>query len=384
MKRGCTQCGECLNVCPVFLQFRREEYSPKAKRLLMEPLAPEYGGSEETALLQWEAIRKYARLCVGCGRCQKACARKLSTSDLLSDIRSHHPHWTQHFWKLWIAHMGPLWPSLGLLASLVPDKATPAALRPLHGAVRSFAEKTPKTPWGKLRKSQWEEVDTSRPVMLFSGCTANYVRRQWTDKAQAMLSLWGYTLVDSSGFTCCGGSLHHAGQYEKMREMEQQNIALWRAAGKPKIAVLCASCYGTLVKYGEKVLEGTEAKEWKKSVYPLTRFLNGARLKATSAMPNVSGYHAPCHWGNKDNDAKWLAKLIPGLQKGKHPCCGMGGILQMSNPGLSRSLAESTLAGFPPATQHILTGCSGCVMQLNAAAGSEYQVMHWLDIMDVE
>lgn len=45
MKRGCTQCGECLNVCPVFALFKREEYAPKGKRLLMEPL--DGWGSEE-------------------------------------------------------------------------------------------------------------------------------------------------------------------------------------------------------------------------------------------------------------------------------------------------------------------------------------------------
>ncbi|MDR1659696.1 MAG: (Fe-S)-binding protein, partial [Desulfovibrio sp.] len=85
MKRGCTQCGECLNVCPVYRQFSREEFSPKGKRLLMEPLAPEFGGDESAAELNWESVRSLARLCAGCDRCRKACARKLSTADLLAD-----------------------------------------------------------------------------------------------------------------------------------------------------------------------------------------------------------------------------------------------------------------------------------------------------------
>lgn len=57
MKRGCTQCGECLNVCPVYALFKREEYAPKGKRLLMEPLDAEYGDAA-TAQLSWERVRQ--------------------------------------------------------------------------------------------------------------------------------------------------------------------------------------------------------------------------------------------------------------------------------------------------------------------------------------
>ena len=48
MKRGCTQCGDCLDVCLIFALYRREEYSPKGKRLLMEPL--DGWGAGETPL----------------------------------------------------------------------------------------------------------------------------------------------------------------------------------------------------------------------------------------------------------------------------------------------------------------------------------------------
>ena len=124
MKRGCTQCGECLNVCPVFALFKREEYAPKGKRLLMEPL--DGWGAEEP--MPWKIIRDLSRLCAGCERCKKACARKLSTSDLLAEVRASHPHWSQYIWDIWIRRAGPLWPTAGRLAAMFPDALTPEAL----------------------------------------------------------------------------------------------------------------------------------------------------------------------------------------------------------------------------------------------------------------
>ncbi|MFQ9868522.1 MAG: 4Fe-4S dicluster domain-containing protein [Bilophila wadsworthia] len=104
MKRGCTQCGDCLDVCPIFALYRREEYSPR-ETSAMEPLDG-WGGGETP--LPWKTIRRLSRLCAGCGRCARRCARKLSTSELLADLRSQHPHWTQFVWDIWIRRVGPL------------------------------------------------------------------------------------------------------------------------------------------------------------------------------------------------------------------------------------------------------------------------------------
>ncbi|MDR1659860.1 MAG: (Fe-S)-binding protein, partial [Desulfovibrio sp.] len=173
----------------------------------------------------------------------------------------------------------------------------------------------------------------------------------------------------------------HAGRYEAQRAMERQNAEYWRKSGKPRIAVFCASCFHSLHGYAGRVLTGNEAEEWLAALTPVSVLLAGAEIEHTEAKPAVYGYHQPCHWGDNDKDIKFLQKLFPGLKKGTGLCCGMGGILQMSNAGLSRRMADSTLGGFPADIRRIVTGCSGCVMQLNAAAGDGVRIAHWLDLV---
>ena len=374
MKRGCTQCGECLNVCPVFRQHLREEFSPKGKRILMEPV--DNGQAE----LSWKEVFDLARLCAGCGRCQQACARKLSTADLLADVRAKHPHWTQHLWELWIKHMGPLWPSIGYLATLVPEKLTPQVLESSIATARALVNRKNARPWIRIRPEAGTRIDPA-PVVLFSGCTAKNVRPQWTQKAGQLLRAWGYTLLDAAAFTCCGGTMHHAGQYKAMNEMRQKNIAAWRQLGRPRIAVFCASCCHSLAAYAEGVLEGEEAGDWKRSLVPLSVLLKDARAAGTGAKPEAYGYHQPCHW-DKDSDMPFLAAVMPGLKKGAGLCCGMGGILKMTDPDLSNDMAKTCLEGFPAGVEEILTGCSGCAMQLAGSAKPETSVHHWLDVVE--
>lgn len=374
MKRGCTQCGDCLNVCPVFSLYRREEYSPKAKRLLMEPLD---GWGTEEASLPWETVRKLSRLCAGCGRCGRQCARKLSTSDLLADVRSRTPHWTQSIWDIWIRRAGSLWPLAGRIASLAPLLPGVPALQ----TARSLLPQRPVAPWLRLKPEAPAKDET--PVAVFAGCTARNARPEWTGKAEALLRRWGYHLVSGSGFTCCGGTLHHAGLFAAQDDVRRKNLDHWRKLGRPAIAVFCASCKHSLGAYAEEGgMDAEEAGLWKRRVRGLADFLAHPVTEATGEAPALPGYHQPCHWDGKDPDLPFLRQGLPGLTQGKGLCCGMGGILKMTDADVSAAIGRQCMEGFEPGCRHIVTGCGGCTLQLASAAPGGVSVRHWLDVVE--
>jgi glycolate oxidase iron-sulfur subunit len=345
----------------------------------MEPLDGDFADPRTEAELDWEQVRELARLCAGCGRCKTACARKLSTADLLASVRAANPHWTQQLWDLWIKRMGPAWLSLGYLASAVPDWLAPQPFKPLLATAKGLVDKGDATAWIKLTKDPAVEVDTARPVVLLSGCTAKNVRGKWAEKASALLRAWGYTLQDAPDFGCCGGTMHHAGRLDTQKRMEEHNITVWRNLDRPRVAVFCASCCHALAEYGADM---QDAEAWKRSLAPVSTLLAGAVPAPQAGQPAEDGYHQPGHW-DVGKDVGWLKTLLPGQTQGQEPCCGMGGILQMSDAALSRKMAEACLGAFPPQAKHILTGCSGCVMQLNSAAPEGVKVSHWLDVVSV-
>ena len=98
----------------------------------------------------------------------------------------------------------------------------------------------------------------------------------------------------------------------------------------------------------------------------------------TGKAPATVGYHQPCHWGTADPDLPLLSAGLPGLKKGTGLCCGMGGILKMSNPDLSADMARKCLDGFAPEIRHIVTGCSAGVTAFCWVAARRCAGGNWL------
>ncbi len=385
-EKQCILCGRCLEVCPLFIATRREELSPRAKFLLAQRLEAEPGALPELA------VERLAALCLACGRCEKSCPQGRCAPDLVARLRAKHPGWSGWFWKQWIEKGAALWPAASALAGLAPAALTkagrPAAALAGLKALRPRPDGTAMAPW--VRVARFDARGNGRKTVVFAGCLARNLRADWTHKALALLAGLGYAPPakgSDPGFTCCGCTLGHAGQPAAQAEMQRRNLAAWRAAGRPLVAVFCATCRCGLRSYPDHDLgwEPGEATAWLDAVQPLSGLFGTTEFSMIEATaPERVHFHTPCHGAGGGHDADWLRRVagdrLGNISEGR--CCGMGGVLQLAAPDLSRRVAGTlwdALAAQPG--EQVLTGCSGCVLQLAATAPQGVAAAHWLDTL---
>ena len=442
--RACLLCGQCTAACPAFLTTGQEELSPRAKHLVFAALRDEPGR------LGLKPARELADRCLSCGRCATICPQGLSVPHALAALRARHPNWQQWLWKQWIEHGRLLWPALAQMTRVVPGAVVPEGVQHMLRSAAAMLPPPPPAPWivadratsDSLRDGDGPDgmrnhtADSATrgeaaraPAMLFSGCTARRIRPRWKDTARALLRWLGHPAPaqgNEGAFTCCGSTLEHAGIPDAAATARARNLDAWRAAGRPLLVTFCATCHHGLSEYPDHAdldWQDDERKAWTEALRPLSTLWGDAAFRVTADAPAHPAadapapvrYHQPCHRKGTDPDAVWLRSLLGDRMRapGGVNCCGMGGVLQLAAPDLSRTVASScwnallperAAASVPAATSTpasapdaavatpdapqapditVLTGCSGCTLQLAATAPSGVRVLHWLDVVGV-
>ncbi len=402
----CVLCGCCLEGCPLLAATGREELSPRAKALLAGP--SKFKAANMDGGLPEADVAALTGLCLACGRCEKLCPQGVKVPALMAAMRSSHPDFRQWLWKQWITRLGPFWSLAARGAALTPEAFVPAqfslALKGLKG-LRPGAGLAPWLTITKFPMQAFAEKYGQRPVALFDGCVGRGPRAVWAKTARRLLAGLGANVVEAR-FSCCGSTLGVAGLPQDQAQARRENIQAWREAGRPLLVTYCATCRKGLADYAGCGLfaDADEEKAWASSLTPLSVLLAGATAKAGRGAssfsgrgaPTVVGYHRPCHADAGDADFKLLSGLLGTRLRtpAKGGCCGFGGIMQLGAPQLSAMVGGQcwdtldAALGFSAAPQvtpaYVLTGCSGCAMQLLATAPENARVGHWLEILRAE
>lgn len=372
--RECILCGRCLEVCPLFAATGQEELSPRGKAFVLAKVL------EQGALGSPEAARKLLGLCLGCGRCVRACPQQRDFPRALRRLKAEHPGWQSWVWRAWITQAPRIWTRAAMAARLLPQRSSPGSLA---AGLQVLAERPRISALLRYAPGAHRQKDST---LLFPGCVARWARPWWGQTAGTLL---GARAVGGPDWNCCGFTLGQAGLVREQLDACRANIAVWRAFGRPKVATICSTCHSALQGYaGEAGLfeDADESLMWSRAVCPLSTLLDPAKFE--SIKRSSVFYHRPCHAPGADReidpDQKLLRSMLGSDLSAADPgaCCGLGGVMRLSAPALSVRIGQLYWKNMPdPEISRVVTGCSGCVLQLAASAPEGVTAAHWLDLI---
>jgi glycolate oxidase iron-sulfur subunit len=373
--RPCILCGKCLDVCPLFAATGREELSPRGKSFLIRQ------SLEDGNLHDPVAASKLLGLCLGCGRCADVCPQDRNLPELLREVKAAHPGWGAWVWGTWIRQARHIWPFLGRCAGLLPDRLAAGSLDIARTMVRPPARVLGS---GCFQRKSGEAVLLGDAV-LFPGCTARFARPWWVANTERVLGAVENRMSGFPDWQCCGFTVAQAGLPGLNAEMQSRNVALWREMGRPSLLTICATCTTALrgyTKVNDLFQDDQERLAWEAAVQPLSGLVDPKDFRAAGSGKVF--YHRPCHAPTPDPDAAFLQNVFgTRLVVNESSCCGMGGVMQLSAPGLSSQVADRYWSRMPDSGDvRVTTGCSGCAIQLAATAPQGIEVAHWLELFE--
>jgi iron-sulfur cluster protein len=400
----CINCGSCLNFCPIYAAIG-EKFGYKylgGRGALFTALHECLEKAEEAGL----------SLCIGCKRCEEACAVGMKTPEMIARLRARLaeekglPLAKKAAFRELAANKLPGWvklaksfQSLGLdtvgggMAKLrVPTENVPGdRLVPLL-AKRSFAEIVKQRPRPGTK--------SGKRAAFFAGCVVNYLRPDLGVSVLDLLEKQGVEVVTYPQEACCGIPALQNGDEADARAMARANLELLTRETFEHLLFVCPTCATTVKQEWPRLLAGepelaVKAQEIAVKVIDISSYLVqvlGIPAPAAAVAPRRVTYHDSCHLARGlkiTEEPRQLVKSIPGVELVEmaepNSCCGFGGSFSMSYYNLSRKINDDKIRQIAATNADcVVAACPGCVLHLKDGvyrAGGQQKVVHIVELL---
>ncbi|MCP4575462.1 MAG: (Fe-S)-binding protein, partial [Deltaproteobacteria bacterium] len=183
---------------------------------------------------------------------------------------------------------------------------------------------------------------------------------------------------------CCGFPLTGAGAAEEVREMMEHNLEKALSLGVSAVVFSCPSCYRMWKEH-----YNTDLKLFHSAQF-IEKMIKDGAISPGEVNAKVT-YHDPCDLGRNAGvfeAPREILNSIPGLTLmelenncARSLCCGGGGNLEMTDPRLSRSIAEKKIKTIrQTGADVVVTSCQQCVRTIKGWVRREKID---LDVMDM-
>ena len=401
----CVKCGACANVCPIYEIVGGHVFGHIYVGGIGLVLTPFFHGLDKA-----EEILK---LCIGCRKCNEACASRIDIEGLIVDLRDRiRKPMGQKFLFGTMMKNRKLFHAALRTAYLAqkPFQSEGGRIRHLPLILNRETANRSLPPIAEkpfrdlvLRNNSILNTQNSKPekVLFYTGCLADFVYPEMCRDTKDSLEKLGYDVVFPQEQTCCGIPARYSGEMDVARDMAKINTDVLLAEEADYVVTICPTCTMSLRHDFPKLLEGDAVYRLKTETLA-AKVLNFSELAARkigfdSAQPtarslsgvegNVVTYHDACHLkrgcGVYEEPRKVLRELV-GVEIAEmadcDKCCGFGGSYSIKYPEISQEVLKNKMENIKSTgVRTVAVDCPGCKLQIEGgleAAGTGITVEH--------
>lgn len=361
----CARCGYCRNVCPIYQTVGWESGTPRGKISLARQI---FNNGQDEHLSE-EFAQRLAQ-CTLCGACGHACATEIDTRTLWLEMRKR-------------------------LVDLGKEQEGSSLLR------KNILDNKNITTFDNEERLDWaEDLDEPEPldarhgadVCYFVGCVSSFYP-QAAEIAVAFAEILTEAEVDFTTMGgaewCCGFPLLGGGHVDDATRFIRHNVEKIKEMEIHTIVASCPSCYHVWQHQATEFIGDYPLAVFHATEY-LTHLIKEEKLQL-APFDELITYHDPCDLGRNSTifDApRFIIESIPQakLVELEHNrmdalCCGGGGNLQSSDPGLSEEIALLRIAEVEASGASVLvSACQQCTKVLGMAARKAKIAVKVMDI----
>jgi len=406
---ACVHCGFCLQTCPTYTLWGKEQDSPRGRIHLMN-MAIE-GEAELT-----ELYVSHFDHCLGCMACTTSCPSGLKYGKLIEAMRGqverqyHRPLHERALRRMIAAVFSrpermrklvlPLraYQRLGLqklaratgLTSLLPRslRAMELMLPDLSHNAKSVTL-PPRIP---------AEGEKRRTVAMLTGCVQSVFMGQVNAATARVLAAEGCEVLVPPQQGCCGALMMDLGQERDALDSARKMIDLFEPLAVDTIVVNAAGCGHTLKDYGYLLRDDPKYRDRAIAFSAKCKDVSEvmAELKPRAPRHPMAlkvAFHDPCHLQHAQGlreQPRAMLRTIPGLEllelSEAALCCGSAGLYGLVQSETAHQLGQRKVEKIiATSAEAVATGNPGCQLQIGALlneAGRPLPVLHYMELLD--
>ncbi len=406
---ACVHCGFCLQTCPTYTLWGKEQDSPRGRIHLMNMAIA--GEAELT-----DSYVSHFDHCLGCMACTTSCPSGLKYGQLIEAMRGQverqyrRPLHERALRRMIAAVFSrpkrmrkmvlPLraYQRLGLQKLARAVGLTSLLPRSLRAMEQMLPDLSRNATLATLPPRIAAQGEKRRTVAMLTGCVQSVFTGEVNAATARVLAAEGCEVLVPPEQGCCGALMMDLGQEREALDSARKLIDLFEPLAVDTVVVNAAGCGHTLKDYGYLLRDDPKYRDRAIAFSAKCKDVSEvmAELKPRAPrhpMPLKVAFHDPCHLQHAQGlreQPRAMLRTIPGLElleiSESALCCGSAGLYGLVQSETAHQLGQRKVEKIiATSADAVATGNPGCQLQIGALlneAGRPLPVMHYMELLD--